>query len=328
MTNTKAQSNGVTPKQSSRRYNVLQRRQVIEIQRARTLRAIGQAAAERGTANVTVAQIVECAGISRRTFYEIFGDVEDCFLAALDEGIAQAAERVRPAYEAHDRWRARIRSALVELLQFFDANPFTARLLVVEASGAGKSALKRRQETLAHLIAAVDQGRAEVKKGIASQPLTAEGVVGAVLSVIHNRMLEDSPEPLSSLVKELMAMIVLPYAGSAASRDELARPVAITPAGHRPTDSDLVAELGMRMTYRTVCVLTAVGSNPGSSNREIANRAGVSDPGQISKLLGRLHHLGLAEKTPGGRARGEPNSWRLTDKGEQVQRAIAPELLL
>ena len=47
----------------------------------------------------------------------------------------------------------------------------------------------------------------------------------------------------------------------------------------------------MRLTYRTVRVLGAVGEHPGASNREIAERAGISDQGQISKLLyapGRL----------------------------------------
>ena len=44
--------------------------------------------------NVTVAQVVERAGVSRRTFYEVFEDREDCLLAALEEGIARVSRCV------------------------------------------------------------------------------------------------------------------------------------------------------------------------------------------------------------------------------------------
>jgi AcrR family transcriptional regulator len=49
---------------------------VAEIQRQRIVDATAEAAAERGAANVRVAHIVAGAGISRRTFYELFGDRE------------------------------------------------------------------------------------------------------------------------------------------------------------------------------------------------------------------------------------------------------------
>ena len=54
---------------------------------------------ERGAGNVTVAHVVERAGVSRRTFYEIFEDREDCFLAAFEEGIARASVYVLDAYD-------------------------------------------------------------------------------------------------------------------------------------------------------------------------------------------------------------------------------------
>ncbi len=59
--------------------------------------------------------------------------------------------------------------------------------------------------------------------------------------------------------------------------------------------SDPLRELGIRLTYRTVMVLMAVAAHPGSSNRMVADEAGISDQGQISKLLRRLEGLGLIE---------------------------------
>ena len=81
----------------------------------------------------------------------------------------------------------------------------------------------------------------------------------------------------------------------------------------------------MRLTYRTVRVLMAIAAHPGSSNRVIANAAEVTDQGQMSKLLARLHDIGLISNTGGGAARGEPNAWTLTEKGWRVQGAIAEQ---
>jgi len=78
----------------------------------------------------------------------------------------------------------------------------------------------------------------------------------------------------------------------------------------------------MRVTYRTAKVLEELLEHPGSSNRQIAERAGIVDQGQISKLLRRLERLGLTANGGAGHAQGEPNAWRLTAQGEDVARSI------
>ena len=40
--------------------------------------------AERGYADCRIADVIAYAGVSRKTFYELFRDKEDCFLAAYD----------------------------------------------------------------------------------------------------------------------------------------------------------------------------------------------------------------------------------------------------
>jgi hypothetical protein len=83
----------------------------------------------------------------------------------------------------------------------------------------------------------------------------------------------------------------------------------------------LLEDLEMRLTYRTLRVLSAIAANPGASNRDIADHADVKDQGQISKLLIRLERLGLIHNTGTGALRGEPNAWILTDKGQEVEGA-------
>ena len=305
--------------------------QVSEIQRARLLAAMTQVVSERGAANVTVARVVARSGVSRRTFYELFEDREDCFLAAFDDAIARIASEVVPAYEHPGPWRAKIRAALIALLQILDDEPGTGRLVIVETLGAGPKALERRRRVLAQVITAVDEGRREARTGDGPPPLTAEGVVGGVFSVIHARMLAGDRRALLKLAGPLMSTIVLPYLGAAAARRELDRPVPKAPARPRPVNSrsDPLRELPMRLTYRTVRVLMAVaalggrGSYP--SNRQVADAAGIKDQGQISKLLARLKGLGLIEQTRRGPARGGPNAWALTKKGREVEDAITQQ---
>jgi DNA-binding MarR family transcriptional regulator len=82
-------------------------------------------------------------------------------------------------------------------------------------------------------------------------------------------------------------------------------------------------DIGLRLTYRTVRVLLSIAATPGSSNREIGVASGVTDQGQISKLLSRLERLGLAHNTGLGPGTGAPNIWTLTQRGQAIHAAIA-----
>lgn len=305
-------------------YNGAVRAQLADLQRARLLSAMFDVATERGAANVTVAHVTERSGVSRRTFYEVFEDREDCFLAAFEQALEFASERVLPAYRSQETWRGRIRAALSALLMFLDEEPVVGKLLIVESLSGGPSTLERRGQAIARITSAIDEGRGEAKAAT-PPPLTAEGIVGGVSSVIHSRLVEWDRGPLAGLVNQLMSMIVLPYLGATAARRELDRPSPKSEnrqAQGEPLLSDPFKDAGMRLTYRTVRVLMAIVDNPGASNRTIGESAGVDDQGQISKLLGRLQRIGLVSNTGLGPGQGAPNAWTLTEKGRQVVHTI------
>jgi AcrR family transcriptional regulator len=306
------------------------RDQVDGIQRARILAAMGEVVAEQGVAAATVATVVARAGVSRRTFYELFSDREACFLAAFDHAIAHATAVVLPAYEGALGWRERVRAGLAAWLGLLDAEPDLGALCVVYSLGAGPVALERRAEIVSALIAVVDEGRDTAQRGsrkaASLAPLTAEGVVGGVLAVIHARLAARSKRPMVGLLGELMSMIVLPYLGAAAANKELARPAPVVAGGPRRVVGDPLRDLDMRLTYRTVRVLIAIATDPGGSNRQVGEAAEIADQGQISKLLQRLASLGLVENTGAGHQRGEANAWRLTARGHDVERAIRADV--
>jgi AcrR family transcriptional regulator/DNA-binding MarR family transcriptional regulator len=314
---------GRSPVRVGARHSGLARKQVSDIQRARMIAAMVEVAGERGALDASVSHVVARSGVSRRTFYEIFAGREDCFLAAFDDAVERAAEAVASAYGGGHRWRERVRGGLTALLDFCEREPSIARLLFVDSLGGGPRALARRREVLRHLIDSIEEGRSEAK----TKPprLTAEGVVGAVLSVIHARLVDGQHEDLLGLVNPLMSTIVLPYLGRAAADKELVQVVVREQSFSRRAISHPLRELDMRLTYRTVCVLAAVEKWPQGSNRQIGEDAGISDQGQISRLLARLDGLGLIENREADSDRGAPNAWVLTKKGKELQSTIKQE---
>jgi AcrR family transcriptional regulator len=289
----------------------------------RILAAMAEVASERGAGAVTVAHVVARAGVSRRTFYDLFADREECFLAAFEEAIGRVSVLVLEAYGRPGVWRERVRAGLWAALVWLEEEPALARICVVESLAAGPPALERRAIVLRALVTVVDEGRGDVpRRGTQPPPLTGEGVVGAVLSVIHTRLLDPSAKPLTGLLGELMSVIVLPYLGQAAAQKELHKPAPSLLKRTSAAPRDPLEGLEMRITYRTVRVLMGIAASPNASNRKIAAGAGISDQGQVSKLLARLEHLGLIENTGVGPVKGAPNAWRLTARGEQVEQAI------
>ncbi len=328
--------------------------QLVEIQRARLIAGAVCAIVELGYAQTTVGHITHRASVSRRTFYELFANREECLAAVLEDLVGQIGMELAAADLDGLPWRERVRTGLWAVLSFFDREPALARVCVVQALRGGPRVLERREEILAGLVAVVGEGCNEGPRGGECTPLTAEGLVGAAFGIVYARLLRGEQELLTGLLGELMGMIVLPYLGPAAARREHARPVPALPGAPRvpsraaPTVAHPLDGIRMRLTYRTARVLEGVAVSPGASNRTIGEYAGVFDAGQISKLLARLERVGLLANTGEGHAKGEPNAWTLTpreyrafsldlsrgieapfeqwqEEGERYERRLSPE---
>jgi AcrR family transcriptional regulator len=299
------------------------RGRVAQIQRSRILAAVVDVVGAEGFARFTVEHVVARAGVSRRTFYQEFDDREDCFRAAFEDAAARVSTVVVGGFEQERQrgWRAGLRGGLTALLRFLEDEPGLAGLLVVDALAAGPDVLESRTGLLAGLARVVDHGR-DQPRGRRPPALTGEGVVGAVFSVIHARLLARDPAPLSELVAPLMSMIVLPYLGPAAAAKELTLPLPDVPRAPNRAGNPYEG-LNMRLTYRTFRVLEVIGEQPGQSNREVAEAAGITDQGQVSKLLVRLEHLGLIHNHGDRHDKGAPNAWTLTARGRQLQQPQA-----
>jgi hypothetical protein len=277
-----------------------------------------------------MAEVATRAGVSSTVCAGLFADREACLLEAFDLGVERASARMVPAFTAERRWLDAIKASLAAFLRFLDDEPVLGGLIVFHSLGGGPQVLLRRAHVLRIVAAAVDRGRDEVPPGKhRPSPVIAEGVVGAVLAVVQNRMPvgaqgRHEQGPLIGLFGSLTSMIVLPYLGATVARRELGRPAPPRRLGvGQPGDVSAELDTTVRLTYRTARVLRAIGDYPGASNREVAERAGIVDQGQVSKLLSRLEARELIVKIGEGRTRGAPNSWRLSERGELVLKAAS-----
>jgi hypothetical protein len=98
--------------------------------------------------------IVSVDGVSRMTFYAVFEDGSDCLLGAIEQSVTVGGERNQQANETRTEWMARIRGALVTLLEFCDQAPNQTRLFVIHSlqpagnqpPSTGARASRRRQK--------------------------------------------------------------------------------------------------------------------------------------------------------------------------------------
>src|SRR5580704_15512567 len=149
-----------------------QGRHVVEMQRRRLLLATIELLAEYGLEDVHVGRVCARAGVSRRTFYDLFEDREACVLAAFEMGIEQLTNKLVPAYRHAGQWHERVRRALTVLLEAFDEDPGLARLCLTESLKGAPPMLELRQKVLHAMTGAIEEGRAEARNE--PPPLIAE----------------------------------------------------------------------------------------------------------------------------------------------------------
>jgi AcrR family transcriptional regulator len=160
---------------------------VERVQRERILDAMTHVVAEIGYQSMTVTKVLDRAQISKITFYELFDNKEQCFIAAYDDAMAHAFERIERACaaEALGSPQQRLGAGVDALLDFFADEPDVARLCVLEVLAAGPAGRERRAATMDRLSAMMEALLAEVRPDGDLGALVARGLVGAAEDIVY-----------------------------------------------------------------------------------------------------------------------------------------------
>ena len=190
-------------------------------QRERLLEAVAAVTAELGYADTTVADIHNAAGVSRKTFYEHFGNKEEAFLAAYDEISKRLLDHVEAALSGAQSFEDGVTGCLRAFLEFVASEPTFAQMCIVEVLSAGPEALERRNKTMRAFAELVDRGAALGVPEASAPALTAQTIVGGIYEVVYSRLVEDRAAELPALLPDLAFAVMLPYAGPAAAHKAL-----------------------------------------------------------------------------------------------------------
>jgi AcrR family transcriptional regulator len=146
------------------------RSQAATSQRDRLLVAMAESAVEHGYAQTRVADVISRAGVSRRTFYEHFSDLEDCFLATYDRGVDALSDLLGAGLAeagVSGDWRDVLARLLATYLEVLASEPIFAQFAMVEVLGAGAAARARYLEVVERfhgLLRIIDDLAAEQDK--------------------------------------------------------------------------------------------------------------------------------------------------------------------
>ena len=195
--------------------------EVATSQRERILRATTSAVGEHGYQGTRIADVVWRAGVSRKTFYELFASKEECFAATYERQIDRLLEVTLDAYgDDEAKWADRLRSALDALLSDLASEPDIARLCFVEAIAAGDAVARRRDAAMQAFASLFDTPEARAR------PLAETvrmGRVGELSEVLRREIVAGRTRRLPELLPDLTYSMVLPFLGADAAKRELDR---------------------------------------------------------------------------------------------------------
>lgn len=189
------------------------REAVTESQRNRIHQAMIEVVAARGYPETRVVDVIGVAGVSRKTFYELFDSKEDCFLAAYDVLLGNLLGEATDAFEsrAGAPWAERIAAALERLLQHMAKHPAEARFAIVDVLAAGPKALARRDAALRQFAGFLEAGRSETSFELPG--ITSPAIVGGINELLYSEILHGAIARLPSRLPDLMFWVTLPFLG-------------------------------------------------------------------------------------------------------------------
>jgi AcrR family transcriptional regulator len=177
----------------------------------RILRALAAVVSEKGYPETTVAEVVDRARTSQRTFYEHFANKEDAMVAALDSGASQMLAAALPAFRRASDWPAAVQATQEAMFTFGIQEPEYARLGAVEMYAAGKRALEQRESVTEMMEGLLSPGY-ELKPDL--PPITAEAIGGALYALFYDHVKQKGPERLAEMVPLAVYVTLAPFVGA------------------------------------------------------------------------------------------------------------------
>jgi AcrR family transcriptional regulator len=166
-----------------------------------------ESVARRGYHATTVADVITLAGVSRRAFYEHFGDKEGCLTTTHHSIVGRARGLTIEAWDSQHGWTNRLHASCRSLFDDVLKHPGGARLVLVDSVAIYPRA--RERMTFASLV--FERLLRNVMQAHTRGPdlplLPPSAIVGGVRQAVFARIREHRETELSTLADEVLDWI-------------------------------------------------------------------------------------------------------------------------
>jgi AcrR family transcriptional regulator len=175
--------------------------------RDRLLAAALEGIGDVGWADLTIAEIVRRARVSKRTFYEHFETREACLLALYESVSSRVLDELDSAVERIPRGEGRIEAGAAFYLTRLQQHPRLVRTLVLEILHLGSAGLAIRRRVMRRFAVFVQR---EINATGRRPPISlavATAIVGGINELTLEALEEDRVDRLSELVRPIVEVV-------------------------------------------------------------------------------------------------------------------------
>ena len=188
---------------------------VIAGQYRRIVDATATVLSRKGYDRATVRQIIAVAGVSRRTFYDLFSGIEDVFYVAHTKALDTLGERVNVACGEEREWLRGVAVAIAMAIDWAATDPPNAQLVAAHPFVAGPFAGRCHDLLVARFAPGLAEGR--LVAGIQLSLSQEEALLAGAAAVIA-RHVSLGLTSSGVLAAELTQLVLTPYVGSVEAR--------------------------------------------------------------------------------------------------------------
>ncbi len=186
--------------------------------RARALGSLVHLTLDGGYSRLTDPQIAQFAGISTEAFHRHFASKEACFLAVLDEFVAEATATVQSSMQRAASWPEAVRHAMAAFVGYLLAHEALLRIAFVDVFEVGPAMVGRMTRSVDAVTELLVADGPTPRRGAA---IAREAVTGAAWAIVASYVTSNRLSRLPGLVDHLTFVVLAPYVGPKAAVDAI-----------------------------------------------------------------------------------------------------------
>ena len=182
---------------------------------SRLLQGMADVVQMKAYGDITIADIVRAAGVSKRSFYEHFQSKEACFLALYAAASASALRTLRASLDPDQPWEHQIEHGLNAYFEHLSAGPGLLRALFIDIHFLGEAGSQARRAVMQGLADYMldtvngDRHRGSEHHFPKLSPTMALATVGSINELVLDAVERGAAAELPKLTTDAVAVVRL-----------------------------------------------------------------------------------------------------------------------